>query len=92
MLTRGTKGRTHGGFAVFLWLLPAQNNHQAGDEGGVLPFVGALLKMHLKSSVFRGRSRKAGAEAFLDTSLGPENSVLASFPSLAAPREPLVRC
>lgn len=92
MLTRGTMGMTHGSFAVFHWLLPAQNNHQAGDEGGVLPFVGAFLKMHLKSSAFRGHSRKAGVGAFLDTSLGPENSALASFPSLAAPRETLVPC
>lgn len=44
MWTRGTMGMTHGGFAVFLWLLPAQNNHQAGDEGGVLPFAGRIFK------------------------------------------------
>lgn len=53
VLTRGTMGKTHGGFAVFLWLLPAQNSHQDGDEGRVPPSVGTFLKgmtVHFKGT------------------------------------------
>lgn len=57
-MTRGAIGRTQDDFAVFLWLLPAQNSHQAGDESEVLPFVRAFFK---KMSVhFQSTKRKLG--------------------------------
>jgi hypothetical protein len=68
----------------------AREQPSAGDEGGVLPFVKALFKgmtVHFQGT--QGK-RKDRAESFLDASLGPENSVLASFLSLATPREALV--
>lgn len=72
VLTRGAMGRTHGGFAVFLWLLPAQNSHQAGDESGVLPFAGAFFKnmtVHFQSTKRKPGLRHSWSRALAQRTL-----------------------